>query len=177
MPLATITTSTPVKTAAPQLPPRPQHPLMDQQQPAFTSVETTPHAAESLGGFVPLSPSTGDDESEEDEDNEKNVTTIALEDVASVDLLHGSGGDDYIGGVVESSHVIYQCNDSIGDGEEKFSSDRLGFTANVVNIQPWVVALSHSICAPPTTTELLLQVLCFEGVIRPNVEVTLMVRF
>ncbi len=139
-PLAATTTSTPLKTAA-QLPP-PHHPLMDQPATSLVSVETT-HTPESLDEFVRLSPSTGDESEDEDSEND----TMAAEEVVSMDSLRG--GDNYIGGVV-GSHVINGHSISSGDGDEKFSSERL-FTANVVNIHPWVVALSRSICAPPTT--------------------------
>ncbi len=138
-PLATAT-STPLK---PQLTPQ-RHPSMD-QQPATSSLVSTETCFESMDEFVPLGPNS-DDESEEEDS--VNVTTNIAEEGS---MGWPPGGDDNSMGEVIKSQVMGRHSISSEDGDEKISSGRLFTTITAVNIQPWAVALSHSICAPSTT--------------------------
>ncbi len=138
-PLATAI-STPLK---PQLTPQ-GHPLMD-QQPATSSLVSTETCFESMDEFVPLSPNSDDESEEEDSDNV--ITNIAEEG----SMGWTPGGDDNNTSEVVKSWVMDRYNISSEDSGEKISSERLFTTIAAVNIQPWVVALSHSICARSTT--------------------------
>ncbi len=119
----------------------PEHnPLMDQHD---TSVSDEMFNESLNNGFVPLGPNTDDEESEDDYNSENvaRVTAVAEEE----------GSMDWPGGDVRSRVTDRHFSSSRGDGDGEIVSSEHLFTVGIVNIHPWVIAFSRSICAPSIT--------------------------